>query len=69
MEQKCSMAFLCGACPVFDQFLSSEALLFKWRMRGKEEIRFGVEEKGMLHLFPDLLGFWSLFPCSLRVSA
>lgn len=22
------------------------------------ELRFGAEEKGMLHLFPDLLGFW-----------
>lgn len=22
------------------------------------ELRFGAKEKGMLHLFPDLLGFW-----------
>lgn len=64
------MAFLCGACPVFDKFLSSEALVFKWRMRGEGGgSRFGVGAKGMLHLFPDPLGFWPLFPCSLRVSA
>lgn len=24
----------------------------------RREVHFDVEEKGMLHLFPDLLGFW-----------
>lgn len=39
-------------------FYQSEAIVFKRRGRGEEEPRLGAEEKGMLHLFPDLLGFW-----------
>lgn len=60
----------CPSCMVHVQslknFYQNEAILFKWRVRD-EEVGFGVEEKGMLHLFPDLLGLWPLFPRSLRL--
>lgn len=46
-------------CSVLDKFQNG-AFSFKWRMSSEEEIHFGVEEKGMLHLFPDLLGLWPL---------
>lgn len=57
----------CPSCVVHVQsltnFYQNEAILFKWQVRG-EEVGFDVEQKGMLHLFPDLLGLRPLFPCS-----
>lgn len=41
-------------------FYQNKAILWKWRARG-EEAGFGAKEKGMLHLFPDLLALWPLF--------
>lgn len=52
----------CPFCVVHVQFLTdfyqNEAILFQWKLSCEEKIGFGVEDKGMLHLSPDLLGLW-----------
>lgn len=62
------MPYPCGAQSLTNVY-QNEAILFKWRMRGETELRFGAEEKGMLHLLPNLLGLWPFVSLLTEVSA
>lgn len=53
---------ICGACSVLDKFLSKWSYFILMEDERGAGATFGAEETGMLHLFPDLLGFWPFVP-------
>lgn len=62
----------CPFCVVRVQALTNfikRKLLFKWRLSSEESMRLGMEEKGMLHLLPNLRGLWPFVSLLTEVSA